>query len=46
MDVLTNLIMVIILQYMCVYQIIILYTLNLYKIICYLYLNKARGKRK
>ena len=40
MDVLTNLIVVIILQYICVCQ-ITMYTLNLYNVICQFYLNRA-----
>ena len=42
-EVLTNLIVAIICN-ICMYQIIRLYTLNLYKGICQLYLNKARGR--
>lgn len=41
MDVLTELIVVFILQYIYIYQTIALYTLNLQSVVCQLYLNKA-----
>lgn len=41
-DVLTNLLVVIISQY--IYQIITLHTLNLHNVICQLYPNKAGGE--
>ena len=41
MDVFTNLIVIIISQNRCGYQIITLYTLNLYKVLCQVYLKKA-----
>ena len=44
-EVLTNLIVAIICN-ICMYQIITLYTLNLYKGICQLYLNKASREEK
>ena len=43
--VLTNLIVAIICN-ICMYQVITLYTLNLYKGICQLYLNKASREEK
>ena len=43
-EVLTNLIVVIVSQYICVYQIIKLYILKLHNVICQLYLDKAGAK--
>jgi len=39
-DVLTNLIVIMILQYICIYQILTVYTLNLCNVICQLCVSK------